>query len=265
MNSNNYNCLVKLAAGGVSAAVAAGVKHVLPTVAQPMTPLRYTGPTNMSPGTSMQAPNPKPQVYPAINPATGGYRVSYKSGRPIGPVADDHSIRRDPLPIVPYSSGKIVPNSIQQARRQASLIGLNRTYNDIGKERNAQNLDAMFKSLHEANQQRRAAGLPDYQPQALDLYAPHASSRADYADAENRIYNDIHLSTIAQEAARRGTPLNDAEINEVSSWMPQSGQSRTERSTLPQPYYNNMGLKVPADLSGTSPQQMGERANGLWQ
>jgi hypothetical protein len=68
----------------------------------------------------------------------------------------------------------------------------------------------------------------------MDLYAPYANSKADYNEADNRIKNDMHLSTIAQEAAMRGTPLNPAEINEVAWWMPNSYNDRTNISNAPE-------------------------------
>jgi hypothetical protein len=63
-------------------------------------------------GTAIQALTPKPKTYPAVNPATGGTRVMYKE-QPIGPVPNDHSIRRGALPLTPYSSGRIDVNSIR--------------------------------------------------------------------------------------------------------------------------------------------------------
>lgn len=204
---------------------------------------------------------PKPQ--PAVNPATGGTRIMYK-GHPVGPLRVNHRLRKGPLPITPYSSGKINIKTTQQAKQQAEYMEDAIIVNDYRKELNAQDFDAMFKNLHETNQRRRAVGLPDYTPTAMDVYAPYANSEEDYANAQNSIHNDIRLSTTAHEAARRGTPLNAAELTELVSWGPHSAQISRERRSLQGPTHNNMGLKLPADIPGTSPQEMGETANGIW-
>ena len=198
------------------------------------------------------------QPAPVVNPTTGGTRIMYKGG-PVGP----NTLDDEPLPITPYSSGKINIQSLQQARRQAAKIDSARRLNDLKKQMNAQNLDAMFKSLHETNQQRKAVGLPEYVPQAMDFYAPYAYSGEDYADAENRLYNDMNLSTIAQEAAKRGTPLNEAEINELSAWMPNEYEPRMSQRDSSQPYIQFAGLKLP-NIPSATPDNIGARANGVY-
>lgn len=271
MNSNNYNCLVKLAGKSPltrslveGAALGGGIGLGMPMLQVGANAAKATkataGALTGAAGTAMQALTPKPKTYPAVNPATGGTRVSYKGSRPIGPVETDHAVRKGPLPITPYSSGQIGINSIQQADRQTAKLNQARGFNDSGKQQNAQNLDAMFKSLHETNQRRRAAGLPEHTPQALDLYAPYAQSREDYADAENRLYNDINLSTVTHEAARRGTPMHEAEIEEVRGWLPRSGADREILRSLPN-YTEYMGVRLPNDL-GLTPDSLGEYANG---
>ena len=194
----------------------------------------------------------EPKTQPAINPVTGGTRIMYK-GRPIGPVSSDHSFRQGPLPITPYSSGKISIDTMQQARQQAANVDFVDYFNKHEKQENAQNLDVMFEKLHKINQMRRSVGLPDYTPNAMDIYAPNANSKEDYANAENRIQEDSHLSTIVQEAARRGTPYNPAELRELKRLLfRQIGQ-------IDPP--THMGLALP---KGSTPDNIGQEANGVY-
>lgn len=260
MNSTNYNSLVKLAADPIPQEIPQNMLRDLKAV--PPIPQNYLQPRRPATQPQYKIPESKPKTYPVVNPATGGTRVMYK-GKPIGPVVEGHSIRQGSLPITPYSSGQIDIGSIQQANRQANNIQTARIFNHIGKQYNAQNLDAMFKRLHETNQQRRIAGLPDYTPQVLDLYAPYANSKTDYSDAENRLTNDTHLSTIAQEAARRGTPMNEAELELLYAMMPRSYKERKSLRNLPQPYIENMGLKLP-NLPENTSYMLGQKANGVF-
>lgn len=213
-------------------------------------------------GATMQAPTQEPKTYPVVNPATGGARISYKTGRPIGPVEVDSDIRKGPLPITPYSSGKIGIDSMAEARKQAYHMMRSQQRNEARKKENAQNLDVMFKNLHEINQQRRSVGVPDYIPNAMDVYAPNANSETDYADAENRIYNDIAMSTVAAEAARRGTPIHPAEIRELSFKLPNSGEYRQTIYNDPRLYNQNayMGIKL---NKFDTPDRVGRFANGV--
>lgn len=221
MNSTNYNSLVKLA----SAAMAGNIN-----------PTRPTGPTN---------------------PATGGTRLTVKGGQPIGPSLYSNQIKGD-LPITPYSSGKINIDTMRAASQQAANMRAARAANEAGKARNAQNLHAMFKSVHETNQQRRDVGLPDYVPTAKDVYAPNARTTAEYGEAENRMMNDAHSSAIAQEAARRGTPLNDAELYALPRLMPSSMKARQTRQESPVYDRQYMGVKFP---SWMTPDNVGRLAN----
>lgn len=220
MNSNNYNSLVKLAATKVA-------REMPPT-----TPL-------------------------SVNPATGGGRMMY-GDVPIGAVKPSRRITEGTLPITPYSSGKISIDNMGSARRQAHNIISAQRFNEAGKRENERNLDAMFRSLHRTNEQRRAAGLPAYTPNAMDVYAPNASSEADRMNARNSMMNDVYLSTIAQEAARRGTPMNQSELMTLSGLMPDSYQERNIQLSTPAPQY--MEVKLP---NGLTPDKMGVIANGL--
>jgi hypothetical protein len=127
MNSNNYNCLVKLAAGGAMSNIQPQLYPLDDTakraaLEQAATARLNTAPrfapfatSAMAPRTSVQAHTPKPPVYPTINPATGGYRVMHR-GQPIGPALPgnpNYKFRKDPLPITPYSSGQINLESLQ--------------------------------------------------------------------------------------------------------------------------------------------------------
>lgn len=203
-------------------------------------------------GTTIQAPTYEPKAYPAVNPATGGTRLMNK-GYPVGPAESDHIIRKGDLPITPYSSGKINIGSLQQARQQASQVNAFRQSNEDRKKTNAQNLDAIFKKLHDTNQLRREAGLPDYNLTVADIYAPDAFTEEDYADAENRLNRDIHLSTIAHEAARRGTPMNAAELGLLPGMLP---YQYSGYQIQPDHF---MGAKLPDTLT---PDDMGRIANG---
>lgn len=316
MNSNNYNCLVKLAAPTqpqytIPAPPPPPIPDDLiriqayePTLAlarrQPITSVPYPQPRNsfgdrirdtwstlsrynparrlsraisgVNAGTAgatmptaTAAPvnaTPSSLNNQSVNPATGGTRIMYK-GQPIGPVESNHKMRKGLLPITPYSSGKININSMQQAAQQADAINGSRRVNDEwGKKKNAQNLDVMFKRLHQVNQARRAAGLPDYTPSDMDIYAPYAHSKTDYADAENRIQNDITLSTIAQEAARRGTPLNEIELTSLDLLTPATAQERQRRLNLADQYPEYyMGGILPKQIH---PDRIGETANGVY-
>lgn len=219
MNSNNYDCLIKLAS---------------------------------APGTGNINP-----IRP-INPVTGGTRLMLRGGQPLGPSLYSNQITGD-LPITPYSSGRINIDNMRTARQQAANISTARAANEAGKARNAQNLDAMFRSLHNTNQQRRAVGLPDYVPTSADVYAPNANSTAEYSNAENRLLNDAHLSAIAQEAARRGTPLNDAELYGLTHLMPSTMVERQRRYQSPDFARQYMGVRLPNNLN---PDKLGILANG---
>ena len=133
-----YNSLVKLAAGGAGAQVNTKQPPSYPpmdnTALAQWNPISRTNairnelstaprfatfaPSAMvpGPGTSMQAPTPKPPVYSTINPATGGTRLLVKGDRPIGPALYSNQIKGD-LPITPYSSGKINIDTMRAAEQ----------------------------------------------------------------------------------------------------------------------------------------------------
>ena len=202
----------------------------------------------------MQQADTQPKTQPVVNPATGGTRLTYK-GRPIIP---DVSVPQT-LPVTPYSSGRIAPSNMREAEVQARWNATHSELNNRRKQEVANNLDAMFAQLTRVNQARRRQGLPDYQPSVVDVYSPNfRNSDLDGADFENRLYNDIAMSAITQEAARRGTPYNDAEINMLQESTPPSGVAREAWRKATNNIWNQQ-----FHLPELTPDQIGRVANGL--
>lgn len=200
-----------------------------------------------------------PKASSPINPATGGYRITREpeAGSFTGPLPTTHSMRQGKLPLVP-SHAEMHPFTLRDARSQASAVQNAQATNEANKRQVAQNFDALFRDLHSVNQYRSRAGLPAYQPTAFDVYAPYASTRQDYREAENRALNDTAMSTITSEAARRGTPYNPAEINYMQREMlPKNYQQQELRRRLP-----FISPKMRA-FGGGSPYMHSFKANGI--
>lgn len=234
MNSTNYNSLIKLAAAPTPPPVAMGaikpgseahrqlVSGAVTNKAMPEIP----GDPRLDEALSKLN---EPRWYPnyitrqkTINPATGGQRIAHgpeDMDGGVGPFPVDHRMRQGKLPLIPSSSGKIGPYSLRDARAQADAIQNAQAINEANKRKVSQNFGALFKDLHSTNQARAKAGLPAYQPNAVDVYAPYADANTDKYELKTRVLNDAAMSNLTAEAARRGTPYNPAEINYIQNQM----------------------------------------------
>lgn len=241
MNRNNYNSLIKLANTVIPSTITPGSaehQELIKRLNEMAMPSEKNMVIARSPEqeTYYARESTAPEANSPINPATGGHRITMEpEGKFVGPLPTTHSMRQGELPLTPASSANYLsPMSLRDAQAQASAAQNAQTINQANKRKVAQNFDALFRDLHNVNQQRRQAGLPAYQPNMYDVYAPYASTNQEMAAAAHRADNDVSMSTITSEAARRGTPYNPAEINYMQRKMlPQNYQ---ERSVRDQPF-----------------------------
>lgn len=160
---------------------------------------------------------------PVVNPSTGGTRLPTFGGFAGGPGEQSSDLlQRTGLPMTPASSGKVSPLTLAEAETQRDKIQSAESENQIGKEKNRQNLDAYFARLTALNDTNKAAGRPAYNMTALDLYAPNINrgQKEEMRQAQHRIWRDQVLSSTAQAAAAKGTPYNPAELNRLRQSLP---------------------------------------------
>lgn len=197
MHSNNYNSLIKIAS------------PVVPSTVK-------TQDNNMAiEGTRV----PSPQIY-ADKDFVGGPSTHI--------VNKLHSYG---LPMTPASSG-INPQRLSEAETQLKRIQSAEAQNQIGKEKNWQNLDAHFARLTALNDANKAAGRPTYSTTWQDLYAPYAnmSSPIESKQAYGRAWKDSVLSSTAAYADKvKGTPYNPAELRSLSNSVPADTWFRDRR------------------------------------
>lgn len=244
MNSTNYNSLIKLAASAAGPTTGTAPASNTPIPGDPrlqaalkeqMQAAMKANPHNtqvqIKPNnqTNWQYPRNFPHYDSQTNPATGGHRIAtgperYDGG--VGAFPAGHRLRQGILPVRPSSSGDIGPYTLRDANAQADAVQKAQAINEQNKLKVSQNFDALFRNLHNVNQQRAKAGLPAYQPNAIDVYAPYADpSKDNEYDAMLNSYNDAAMANLTAEAARRGTPYNPAEINYIQKHMlPQNGE-----------------------------------------
>ena len=160
---------------------------------------------------------------PVVNPETGGTRLpTAHGGFAGGPGQTSTLIRRSGLPMTPASSGGVSPLTLAEAETQQERIQSAERENEIGKERNRQNLAAYFDRFTALNDANKAAGRPAYKMTTLDLYAPNINrgQKEEMRQAQHRQWRDQVLSSAAQAAAVKGTPYNPAELNSLRQSLP---------------------------------------------
>lgn len=141
-----------------------------------------------------------------------------------------NKLHRYGLPMIPASSGINPPQRLSEAETQAQRIQNAERQNQIGKERNRQNLDAHFARLTALNDANKAAGRPTYNTTWQDLYAPYASSPVENRQAYGRQWKDSVLSSTAAYADKvKGTPYNPAELRSLSASIPNDIRIRDSR------------------------------------
>lgn len=140
-------------------------------------------------------------------------------------------LHRYGLPMIPASSG-INPDRLSEAETQLQRIQNAERQNQIGKEKNRQNLDAHFARLTALNNANKAAGRPEYNTTWKDIYAPYAnmSSPEESRKAYGRVYKDSVLSSTAAYADKvKGTPYNPVELKSLSAAVPNDIRIRDSR------------------------------------